>query len=55
MPVRVRALQLVALCLAEKRTDRFRRVRKAGIVFIHLYLRDDRDRFLLAARGQAVV
>jgi hypothetical protein len=40
-------LQLVALRLAEERTDRFGRVRKARIVFIHLHLRDDRDRFLL--------
>ena len=55
MPVRMRKLQFVALRLAEERADGFRRVRKARIIFIHLHLRDDRDRFLLPARGQAVV
>ena len=49
------ALQLVALCLGEERTDRFGRVSKTRIVFIHLHLRNDRDRFLLPARGQAIV
>ena len=55
MPVRVRKLQFVALRLAEKRADGFRRVRKTRIVFIHLHLGDDRDRFLFPARRQAVV
>ena len=55
MPVRVRLLQIIALRLAEESANRFRRVRKAGIVFIHFDLGDDRDRFLLPAPRQTVI
>ena len=51
----MRKLQIVALRLAEESADGFRRVHKTGIIFIHLHLGDDRNRFLFPARRQAVV
>ena len=51
----MRLLQFITLRLTEERADGFSRMAEAGIVFIHLHLRDDRDRFLLPAGGQAVV
>lgn len=55
MPVGVRLLQFITLGFTEERANRFAGMGKARIVFIHFYLRNDGDRFLRAARRQAVV
>lgn len=51
----MRLLQFIALAFAEERADRLSRMGKAGIVFIDFNLRDDGNRLLLAALGEAVI